>query len=93
MRAFLSGARGNDVMNGAITYLSADAMVNVAAYYATLTPAHPPPASSATAEVNALQAGTAAAAACAACHGQTGITGMPGIPSLVGQEPRTSSPP
>lgn len=88
MRAFLSGARGNDVMNGAITYLSADAMIDVAAYYATLTPASPAPASSATAEVNAVQAGKAAAAACAGCHGQTGITSTPGVPSLVGQDPK-----
>ncbi len=39
MRAYLSGARGNDTMNGAITYLSADALSNVAAYYASLQPA------------------------------------------------------
>src|ERR1019366_176400 len=30
MRAYLSGARGNDTMNGTITYLSVDALVNVA---------------------------------------------------------------
>ncbi len=88
MLAYLSGARGNDTMNGAITYLSADAMVDVAAYYSTLTPAPPAPASSATAEIDAVQVGKAAAAACAGCHGETGITKTPGIPSLVGQEPK-----
>ena len=88
MHAYLSGARGNDTMNGAITYLSADAMSNVAAYYATLDPAQPAAASNATVEVDAAQAGKAAAAACAGCHGETGITRTPGIPSLVGQEPK-----
>jgi cytochrome c553 len=88
MLAYLSGARGNDTMNGAITYLSRAAMSNVAAYYSTLTPAAPAPASGATAEVDALQAGKTAAAACAGCHGSIGITKTPGIPSLVGQEPK-----
>jgi cytochrome c553 len=88
MHAYLSGARGNDTMNGAITYLSADALSNVAAYYATLDPAQPAAASTAAADVDAVQAGKAAAAACAGCHGEVGITKMPGIPSLVGQEPK-----
>jgi len=87
MRAYLSGARGNDTMNGAITYLSADALSNVAAYYASLQPAEPA-AIGAKAEVDAVQAGKAAAAACAGCHGEGGISKMPGIPSLVGQEPK-----
>lgn len=85
MRAFLSGARGDDTMNGAITYLSAAAMSNVAAYYATLPPAPPASPSSANQDVDAVRAGQTAAAACAGCHGPTGITAMPGIPSLVGQ--------
>lgn len=88
MHAYLSGARGNDTMNGAITYLSADAMNNVAAYYATLDPAQPAAAGGATGEVDAVQAGKAATAACAGCHGETGITKTPGIPSLIGQEPK-----
>jgi len=87
MHAYLSGARGNDTMNGAITYLSTDALSNVAAYYATLDPAQPA-AGDAKSEVDAAQAGKAAAAACAGCHGEIGISKMPGIPSLVGQEPK-----
>lgn len=87
MRAYLSGLRGNDTMNGAITYLSATALSNVAAYYATLDPAQPPAGGSANVEVDAVQAGKAAAAACAGCHGEAGVSKMPGIPSLVGQEP------
>ena len=87
MRAFLSGARGNDTMNGAITYLSTGAMSNVAAYYASLPPP-PPAAGAAPPEVDAEQAGRAASAACAGCHGETGVSKMPGIPSLTGLEPK-----
>jgi cytochrome c553 len=86
MRAYLSGARGSDVMNGTITFLSADALINVAAYYANLDPA-PPGAGEGAGEVDPVQAGRALAAGCAACHGDAGITKMAGIPSLVGQEP------
>jgi cytochrome c553 len=88
MRAYLAGARGNDTMNGAITYLSADAISNVAAYYATLAPAEPPASANAKPEVDSVQAGKIASAACAACHGEGGVTKMPGIPSLAGQAPK-----
>jgi cytochrome c553 len=88
MHAYLMGARGDDTMNGAITYLSTGALSNVAAYYATLDPAQPPAAATAAGDVDSIQAGKTAAAGCAACHGEIGITKMPGIPSLVGQEPK-----
>ena len=86
MRAYLSGARGSDVMGGTITFLSADALANVAAYYASLDPA--PPAATGPGEVDPVQAGGTLAAGCAACHGEAGVTKTPGIPSLVGQEPK-----
>lgn len=86
MRAYLSGARGSDVMGGTITFLSADALANVAAFYASLDPA-PAPATG-PGEVDPVQAGAALAAGCAACHGDSGISKTPGIPSLVGQEPK-----
>ncbi len=88
MRAYLSGLRGNDTMNGAITYLSVDAISNVAAYYATLDPAQPVATGEAKGDVDAVQAGKAGAAACAGCHGAAGISTMPGIPSLIGQDPK-----
>lgn len=88
MHAYLAGARGNDTMNGAITYLSTDAISNVAAYYASLDPAQPAVPDGAKLEVDSVQAGKAAAAPCAGCHGDGGITKMPGIPSLIGQEPK-----
>ena len=86
MRAYLMGARGNDTMNGAITYLSADAVSNVAAYYATLAPAQPAVSSDSMGEVDPIQAGKMAAAVCAGCHGEGGVSTTPGMPSLVGQE-------
>jgi cytochrome c553 len=88
MRAYLSGMRGSDTMNGAITYLSADPMSNVAAYYATLSPAPPAASGDSKGDADVMQAGKAAAAPCAGCHGEIGISKMPGIPSLVGQEPK-----
>lgn len=87
MRAYLSGARGDDTMNGAITYLSADAMSNVAAFYGSLPPP-PPAAAPKKGEVGAEAAGKDAAATCGGCHGATGITATPGVPNLVGQEPK-----
>jgi len=88
MRAFLSGARGNDTMNGAITYLTPDAMSNVAAYYGSLEPAQPSASARPGADIDAVQVGKTAAAACAGCHGPDGVSHTPGIPSLVGQEPK-----
>jgi cytochrome c553 len=87
MRAYLSGARGSDVMGGTITFLSADALINVAAYYASLDPAPPAPPGG-PGEVDPVQAGRTLAAGCAACHGEFGISKTPGIPSLVAQEPK-----
>ena len=41
--AYKSGARGNDMMDGAVKFLSDDALVKVAAYYASLDPPQPAP--------------------------------------------------
>jgi cytochrome c553 len=86
MRAYSAGALGPDTMKGALAYLSADSMSDVAAYYGSLLPAAPAPAGK-TAEVDPVASGKAIAAACAGCHGPTGLTMMPGIPNLSGQEP------
>ena len=88
LRAYQSGARGNDNMNGAVQFLSNDALVDVAAYYANLDP--PPPESAATTppRPGPLEVGKVAAAGCAGCHGETGVSKMPGTPSLTGQDPQ-----
>ncbi len=88
LRAYLSGARNNDTMNGAVKFLSTDALIDVAAYYASLDPAQPAAASDAKGEADPVQAGKVAAAGCAGCHGEIGISKTAGIPSLVGQEPK-----
>jgi len=91
LRAYQSGARGKKVMDGAVEFLGDDALVKVAAYYASLDPAQPVAARGAKpvpAKPDAVQAGKAAAAACAACHGEGGISKTPGMPNLVALEPK-----
>ena len=91
LRAYQSGVRGDSAMNNAVKFLNDDALVKVAAYFASLDPAQPRPASGLAAVVpkpDALQAGKSAAAACTGCHGEAGITKTPGMPSLVGLDPK-----
>ncbi len=90
LRAYLSGARSDKAMDGTIKFLSDDALVKVAAYYASLDPAPPGAASGAkiVAKPDPLQAGKAATASCAGCHGETGVSKTPGMPSLVGFDPK-----
>ena len=89
LRAYKAGTRGNDTMTGAVKFLSDDALIKVAAYYASLDPpqggagAKPAPA-----RPDPMQAGKAASAACAGCHGETGVSKTPGMPSLVGLDPK-----
>ena len=86
LRAYQSGARGKKVMDGAVEFLSDDALVKVAAYYASLDPAQPVAARGT--KPDPVQAGKAAAAACAGCHGEGGISKTPGMPNLVALDPK-----
>ena len=90
LRAYQSGVRSDKAMDGTIKFLSDDALVKVAAYYASLDPAQPSAASGAkvVAKPDPVQAGKAAASACAGCHGETGVSKTPGMPSLVGFDPK-----
>jgi cytochrome c553 len=90
LRAYQSGARDDKSMTGAVRFLSDDALVQVAAYYASLEPAQPGAMKPATggARPDPVAAGKAAAAGCAGCHGEGGVTRMPGMPNLVGQDPK-----
>ena len=94
LRAYLHSARVQGAMSGVVRYLSDDALVKVAAYYASLDPPRPvaPAAKAAAARLDPAQAGKAAAAACAGCHGETGVSSVPGMPSLVGLIRNTSLP-
>ena len=87
LRAYKAGARTDKSMDGAVKFLSDDALLAAAAYYASLDPAQPSSAKAAPAKLDALSAGKAAAAGCAGCHGDTGVSKTSGVPSLVGLDP------
>ena len=86
LRAYKSGQRTDKGMQNAVKFLSDDALVNVAAYYANLDVPSPGAtgANKPVAKPDALATGKAAAAGCAGCHGEGGVTRMPGMPNLVG---------
>ena len=91
LRAYRSGARGADVMAGAVRDLSDSALVKVAAYYASLDPAQAGATDSgrvASVNLDPVQAGRAAAAPCGGCHGEGGVGKIPGMPSLAGLDPK-----
>ena len=76
-------------MRNAVGFLNGDALVKVAAYFASLDPAPSNPASGANvAPSDPIKAGEAAAAACAGCHGDGGVTKTAGFPNLVGFDPK-----
>ena len=87
LKAYQSGGRTNAAMNTSVRFVSDDALLKVAAYYASLDPAQPPPGPAPT-FFDPVQAGKAAAAACAGCHGETGVSKTPVMPSLVGLYPQ-----
>jgi cytochrome c553 len=89
IKGYQSGARDDHAMESAVKFLNDDALVKVAAYYASLEPAQPPAADAAkkvAAPLDRVAAGKAAAEACTGCHGETGVSAMPGTPNLVGFE-------
>lgn len=88
LRVYQAGRRGATAMNNAVKFLSDDALVKVAAYYASLDPAPAAPPAPASgkkaAKADPLSAGKEAASGCAGCHGDTGVSETPGMPNLVG---------
>jgi cytochrome c553 len=91
LQAYQSGLRGDKTMDNAVKFLSNDALVKVAAYYASLDPAQPDAttaAKAAPAKPDPVSAGKAAAAGCAGCHGEAGVSKTPGMPSLIGLDPK-----
>jgi cytochrome c553 len=89
LKAYQSGVRGASAMRNTVGVLNDDALVKVAAYYASLDPAPSNPASAAASAVSdPVKDGEAAAAACAGCHGDGGVTKTAGFPSLVGFDPK-----
>jgi len=88
LKEYQSGIRGSSAMTNAVMFLSDDALVKVAAYFASLDPAPVPTGAAAPAKPDPVEAGKGVAAACAGCHGNTGVSQIPGIPSLVGLDPK-----
>lgn len=89
LRVYQLGGRGNTPMNNAVKFLSDDALVKVAAYYANLDPAQPAAGGAkAAAKPDPVSAGKTAASGCEGCHGNTGISMTPGTPNLAGQDPK-----
>ncbi len=91
LQAYKSGARGKGMMADAAKFLSDDALVKVAAWYAALDPAEPAPPAKARVAASGpdpVSAGKTAAASCGGCHGEAGISKIPGMPSLVGFDPK-----
>src|SRR5450756_2027609 len=89
LKAYQGGNRGDSIMSNAVKFLSDEALIRVAAYYAGLDPAPSPAGPAGAAKLDAVQAGKAVAeAACAGCHGNIGVTQIPSIPSLVGLDPK-----
>jgi cytochrome c553 len=89
LKAYQSGAGGVGPMTNIVRFLNNEALIAVAAYFASLEPAQPIATGGASAPaVDPIQAGKTAAAACAGCHGETGISKTPGVPSLVGLDPQ-----
>jgi len=86
LRAYQTGLRGATPMRNTVTALNNEALVKVAAYFASLDP--PPSSTANVAVADALKDGEAAAASCGGCHGEAGITKTAGFPSLVGLDPK-----
>ncbi len=89
--AYKNGARDDESMAGAVRYLNDEALVQVAAYYASEEPPKVSPLKAGEArkvERDPVAEGKTAAAACAGCHGPDGNASIPGMPSLTGQHPQ-----
>jgi cytochrome c553 len=87
MKAYQSGERRQSIMGNVVKYLNDTALVNVAAYYASLDPPLPN-TNAASFKPDPVEAGEAAAKACGGCHGEKGVSKIAGIPSLVGLDPK-----
>ncbi len=90
LRAYQSGARSDTAMGDAVKPLNDNALVKVAAYYASLDPAQPARRVRSKLPPTPIRSRPAKLPrrACAGCHGETGVSKTPGTPSLVGLDPK-----
>ncbi len=87
LRAYQAGARPNADMAEKVKFLNDEAIVKVAAYYASLDPPEPP-AGPPPEYVSPAVGWKAAATPCFKCHGDNGISQKAGIPNLAGLLPK-----
>jgi cytochrome c553 len=93
LQAYQQRERHNDDMNHAIGFLNEDAILSVAAYYASLTPARTQPRSEDSTEATAGTGGDPFAVIredlkkCIKCHGEDGNASASGMPNLTAQDP------
>ncbi len=78
--AYKRDNRHDESMRDAVKFLDEEALVQAAAYYASLEP--PEADTAAYVEKDPVQQGKAATASCAGCHGVDGNATLPGMPSL-----------
>ncbi len=85
IKAYKEGGRDNPTMTAVARSLGEDAMMNVAAFYAS----RPPPAETPAGDLGdgPVEAGRVLAAECAGCHGEDGNSDIPGTPGLAGNLP------
>lgn len=94
MRVYQAGGRPDKSMVDAVKFMNDDALVKVAAYYASLDPPQPSSAvdpkvaAKAAGRVDPVKAGKAVATGCSGCHGETGVSSMAGMPSVVALDPK-----
>jgi cytochrome c553 len=91
LRDYKAGTRSSSIMNDAVASLSEKDMTDLAAFYASLSPAHAPAPTSVPPAAKALATvgdGSRLIVACDACHGDRGAgnPGFYGMPSLRGQK-------
>ena len=81
-------SRDTNAMHNEVGFLNDDAMIKLAAYFASLDPPQPSARVENAPATDPVQAGKAAAANCAGCHGDGGVSKTAGVPSLVGSDPK-----
>jgi cytochrome c553 len=91
--AYQDRERRNDDMNHAIGFLNEEAILAVAAYYASLTPASPQSRDADWVDTTKKKGGDAFASIredmkkCVKCHGEDGNASGSGMPNLTAQDP------
>jgi cytochrome c553 len=88
LKGYRDGDRGDESMRHAVAFLSDDALLKVAIYFASLVPGDSgdgvaPDLTNADPFVAVREANKR----CALCHGETGNSSKPGMPNLSGQSP------